>query len=182
MGSDDFGRLLEGEEILWKGQPGTGILLTPRDGFLIPFSLLWGGFAVFWETSVLRQRDAPAFFALFGIPFVLIGLYLIFGRFLFDALIRRNMRYAVTNRRVLIKRSGIFSKFTAIDLERLPSADLLEGSNGRGTIRFGQSAPVWLQGNMSGWTPSLDSTPQFLDIDNVRAVFDRIQRLVTRRP
>ncbi len=143
---------------------------------LIPFSLMWGGFAVFWEANVLRI-DAPSFFALWGVPFVLIGLYLIAGRFVLDAWVRRGMSYAVTNRRVLIQRSGLFAKFTAISLERLPNATLVEGKDGRGTIRFGEQGPVRGRSGTASWTPSLDPTPQFLAIADVRRVFDQVQRL-----
>jgi hypothetical protein len=180
LSGDLTDRLLTGERILWSGRPAQGLLLTGRDAMLIPFSLVWGGFAVFWETAVLTQPKTPAFMSLWGIPFVLIGLYLVVGRFLLDAWIRSGMLYAVTNKRILISRSGPFSKFTALSLDRLPDASISESANGRGTIRFGDPAPPWGRRNgVSSWTPSLDPTPQFMAIDNARSVFDQVQ-LATR--
>jgi len=63
--------LLKDEKILWTGQPETTVLFSGADVFLVPFSLLWGGFAIFWELSVLFMKGksgegAPIFFALFG--------------------------------------------------------------------------------------------------------------------
>jgi hypothetical protein len=72
-------RLLAGERILWSGRPAQGLLFTGNDAMLIPFSLLWGGFAIFWEVSALNQPNT-GYFGVFGIPFVLMGLYLIVGR------------------------------------------------------------------------------------------------------
>ncbi|WP_375463556.1 PH domain-containing protein [uncultured Methylobacterium sp.] len=171
-------RLLRDEAVAWWGRPVQGLRLTARDGFLIPFSCLWGGFAIFWEVSVLRGAG-PSFFALFGIPFVLIGLFLIFGRFLVDAWLRQHTIYALTDRRVLIARSGPWPSFRAVSLDRLPEASLTESSNGRGTIRFGPSASVL--GSMNGtnlggaWIAALDSTPQFLGIDDAQRVFAAVQ-------
>jgi hypothetical protein len=166
--------LLKGEKIAWWGQPAQGFLLTGRDGFMIPFSLMWGGFAIFWETSVL-STNAPIFMALWGVPFVLIGLYLIAGRFVVDAWIRRGMYYAVTDKRVLILRSGPFATFVAISLAQLPDTNLSESAGGRGTIRFGTAAPYLGNRGFSGWTPALDPTPQFIAIEDARRVFDHIQ-------
>ncbi len=174
--SDLNDQLLSGERIIWSGIPGQGLLLTSADAMIIPFSLVWCGFSIFWETSALTGAT-PFFFKLFGVPFVLVGLYLVFGRFLVDAWIRQGMRYAVTNRRILISRSGPFSKFTAVSLDALPEASLTERANGRGTIRFGQPAQFWGRTNgYSSWTPSLDVTPQFLNIEDARNVFNQIQR------
>jgi hypothetical protein len=174
-------RLLTGEAIVWSGKPRQGFCLTGRDWLMIPFSLMWGGFAVFWETTVLAQPQAPFIMKIWGIPFVLIGLYLIVGRFLLDAWVRNGTHYAVTDRRILISRSGPFRKFTALSLDRLPDTSLSQGPNGTGTIRFGQQASPWGSGNgFSAWSPALDPTPQFIAIENAQSVFDQIQ-LAARR-
>jgi len=163
------------ERLLWSGQPKRGLMLRASDGFLIPFSLLWCGFAIFWEWQVLRG-GAPGFFALWGIPFVLIGLYLVIGRFFVDALQRARTCYGLTNERILII-SGVFSRSTrSLDLESLPELSLSEGRHGGGTIALGRggSPSGWLQG--PGW-PGMnrDGPPQLEGIPKARQVYDIIR-------
>jgi hypothetical protein len=93
--------LRPGERLLWVGQSDPARLFSARDAFLVPFSLLWGGFAIFWEVSVLTT-GAPWFFALFGSVFVLVGLFFIGGRFLVKRHRKRTEVYAVTDRRAFI--------------------------------------------------------------------------------
>lgn len=179
--SEDFrGRLQPGEHIFWTGRPAGGLMLTSWDAFLIPFSLLWGGFAIFWEASVIRGGQ-PFFFKLWGIPFVLVGLYLIAGRFFVDAWLRRSLRYAVTDKRVMILRKGRATKLTALPIDRLPSLTLIERAGGRRTIQFDQAQGLWAYRGFGPWMPSSDGTPQFLQIENVRAVHDQINRLAAGR-
>lgn len=176
--NDDFqNRLLPGERIAWTGGPATGLLLTSRDALMIPFSLFWCGFVVFWEWGAMHAADTMPWFPLFGIPFILVGLYALAGRFLFDVWIRSATQYAVTNQRILILRTSPIFKFTSLAIDRLPELSLEERADGRGTIRFGQQAPWWSNRGWSTWTPALNSMPQFLMIADACDVFDRIQKL-----
>jgi hypothetical protein len=81
--------LLSGESFVWAGQPKSSVIFHKEDAYLIPFSFLWGGFAIFWEGSVAGfwgTRDNHhqwTFGILWGIPFVLLGQYFIWGRFFY---------------------------------------------------------------------------------------------------
>src|SRR5947199_5117480 len=93
--------LRPGERLLWTGRPDPAVLFGPKDLFLIPFSLMWGGFAIVWEAAVITSGDNP-FFVLWGIPFVLIGLYMIAGRFLFKRRRKQKTVYGLTEERALV--------------------------------------------------------------------------------
>lgn len=161
-----------GERQLWAGAPRQGIVLRPTDAFQIPFSLLWGAFAVFWEVSVIRM-DAPFFFALFGLPFVLIGLYLIVGRFFVDAWRRRNTTYAVTSDRILIESGLRTLTLTSFDLKSLPQVTLHERRDGWGTITFGPpQLNAMIRGG--GW-PGVPAPTAFELIPDARRVHDIIR-------
>ncbi len=180
MSATDFQEfLMRDEKLIWSGVPAQGFLLTSRDFFLIPFSLVWCGFILFWESTVFSMPNAPVFMKFWGIPFMLMGLYFTLGRFVLDAWIRMGLRYAITNKRILISRSSPFNKFTALSLNRLPDMNLIPRSDGRGTIRFGENVSVWNGRNgFAMWTPSLDPVPQFIMIENGGSVFEQLQQAV----
>lgn len=179
------GRLLPRERILWSGLPAQGLFFTSRDIFLIPFSLLWCGFAIFW-TYAATSQGAPLFLAAWGTMFVCIGLFFVFGRFAVDAWLRRRISYAVTDKRILIARAAPFSNFTSIDLEHLPDVQLTGEGAKRGSLRFGAATSIfgklgtgWSRGPYQGFgsfSPALDPVPQFLGIENPSKVFDLIMK------
>ena len=169
--------LSRGERLLWVGQPLGGLRLMPSDLVLVPFSLLWGGFALFWEFTVLRS-NAPLLFRLWGMPFVLVGLYLIVGRFFFDAWRRGRTRYAVTDQRAIIL-SGTWSRqVRSISLRSMPELTVTQSRNGRGTITFG-TASVFPFGraSWSSWPGlgGLNTVPAFESIEDPRAVHEIIR-------
>ena len=169
-------QLSPGETVLWSGQPRQGLVLRGSDALAIPFSLMWGGFAIFWETTVLRS-NAPGFFVLWGIPFVLMGLYLIVGRFFLDAKQRGCTFYALSNERILIV-SGVFNRSAkSLNLRTLSDLSLTEGKNGEGSISFGGGSPVSsLLGGFAGW-PGMgaQTAPRFELIANAKSVFNTIR-------
>lgn len=93
--------LRHSEQLLWVGQPDPRVRFTGADAFLVPFSVLWGGFAVFWEVTAITSVRQPLF-VLWGIPFVLVGLYFIFGRFIFKKRRKIATVYALTSSRAIV--------------------------------------------------------------------------------
>lgn len=124
--------LAPGETILWRGKPERGHLLGPQDVFLIPFSIFWCGFALFWFISALQVGA----FALFGIPFVCVGIYITVGRFFHTAWLRRNTAYVITTQKI-IRRRG--KRIDMLDAKTMPSVHVTARMDGTGTIRFGHA-------------------------------------------
>jgi hypothetical protein len=165
------------ERLLWSGMPRQGIRFRGGDLFAIPFSLLWGGFAIFWEYNVVISNKAPFFFVLWGVPFVLVGIYIIAGRFFFDSYRRSQTYYAVTDQRLLIL-SGIWSReVKALSLQNLNEISLTERSDGGGDIAFGSINSMYAMWRGPGW-PGMDNrmVPTFELLDDVRQVYDLIKQ------
>lgn len=143
-----------------------------RDWFLIPFSVLWCGFAVF-STWIVWLQDAPWFTKIWGGAFVLIGLFFVFGRFLVDAYIRANLTYAVTNERLLVMSRRTI---TSHSLRILPQVTFTEGKQGKGTIKFGQPLSMTsLRFGFEFWLPVLNKC-QFINVKDGQKVYRLILR------
>ena len=171
----EISRHLEsGEALKWAGLPRQGLLLRGSDAFLIPFSLMWGGFAVFWESRVVTS-GAPFFFMLWGIPFVLVGLYITVGRFFVDARQRARTFYGLTDKRIVIVSGLVSQSVNSILLKSLSDVTLKERSDRSGTITFGRPHPMasWASGmqwpGMGQYQP-----PAFEMIPDAKAVHDQV--------
>ena len=66
-----------------------------------------------------------------GIPFVLVGQYMIGGRFLYSAWKRKRTHYAVTSRRVLVVQDGWKRQMASAYIDTLPTL-IKEGNSSVG--------------------------------------------------
>ncbi len=109
-GGDSWAHYLDQDEaLLWQGAPSGAVRLRGNDlmvvavgGFFVLFSVVWIGLAV----AIGPQSGAEAFFPLFGVPFLLIGLLVMVGGPRWNARVRRRTRYALTDRRAIVARSA----------------------------------------------------------------------------
>lgn len=163
------------EQLLWTGRPRAGIRFHAADVLLIPLSLLWAGFVVYWQLMALTVGWwlLALFSALWGIPFVLMGLYLTVGRFVLSALRRRRTQYALTDRRVIMVRTGRTRRITSVILPNFPNVSLEEKRDGSGTITFGSSNGPWFPG--VSWPGTGPRRPPRLEmVEGVRGLHDSI--------
>jgi hypothetical protein len=181
--------LMSGESLHWAGMPNPKIIFHSDDWVLIPSSLLWAGFAVFWEAGVLglwedhsRGGGGSTFMALWGIPFVLSGVYMVVGRFFVDAWLKRRTYYAVTNRRLLVRQHGWSHKLCCMFLRDIPQIER-EGTT-TGTLWFGAKLPLIAGKRQKGRGMSrfsVGDVPVFADIDDVNSVHRLILDLRQRQ-
>jgi len=128
------GYLLPGESVNWKGRPEKGHYISPSDIFTIPFSIIWLAFALFWEFGVMQS--GVGIMMVMGLPFIAIGVYMVFGRFIHAAYLRSKTYYVITNKKLIIKRGSRISIYNASDL---PPMTLRIHKNGNGTISFSET-------------------------------------------
>jgi len=175
--------LLPDETIQWTGRPNPAVVFHREDLYVIPFSLMWGGFAIFWLLTasgiwdVWTQRPNHNF-GLFGIiwgtPFVIMGQYMIWGRFVYQRWKKLRTYYALTNRRALIVGQGWRGRTSSSAyFDGLAMVDKYVRADGIGSISFG--GPVrgeWTSGRNNPPRP-----PTFDDVDNADSVYQIVVRL-----
>jgi len=90
------------EELLWTGRP---YATQPYRSsvFLVLFSIFWLVFSIFWTVGATAAGGA---FGLFGVPFMIIGCYLVYSVTVGQRKTLSETVYAVTDRRALIITKG----------------------------------------------------------------------------
>ena len=160
------------EHLLWSDQPRQGIMFKANDILMIPFSLMWGGFAIFWESSALRSNDPIA--KLWGILFVLVGLHVIIGRFFVEAWKRKRIFYGVTSKLIVIVSNFFSRRVISLSLRTVSDIILSQKSDGSGTIIFGPAVRKsrWSWGR--SWGGEQEEPPSFDEIQDAKKVYEII--------
>ena len=115
---------------------------------------------------------------LWGAAFVLIGQYFIWGRFVYDAWLKRRTFYAVTNRRVLVVQQGWKPKTASAFIDALPAINKDDAKNGIGTLTFGiDLSTLGRRGSQSMAVMTVGAVPAFVDIDDVDSVYRLVSDL-----
>ncbi len=180
--------LSAGESLIWTGKPNPRVIFHSSDWFVVPFSLLWGGFAILWEAGVSGAgpwggKSRWDFGMLWGIPFVVIGQYMIWGRFFYNAWRKRRIVYALTNERVITIVTPPQARVISAYLRSLPGIEKEFRSDGIGTLKFGETLPFFSgRGSKTGRSELFldNAIPVFVDIDDAAAVADLATRELRR--
>ncbi len=179
-----------GESLLWSGQPKQGLRLHASDWVAIPFSLVWCGFVFVWEAMALgiglegkAHAHGPTspfswvalIFPLWGIPFILMGLYMLVGRFFVDAARRKRTWFGVTDRRLIIYSVLFSSNVASHDFATLTNLQLVERKDNSGDILFG--TPTLSPDVAAAWAPRrrMPATPGFYQLPQARTVYNLIR-------
>jgi hypothetical protein len=164
--------LAPGERIIWQGQPKQGFRLSPQDVFAVPFAAFWLFIVsmIFLLAITGQAKDVdPVAYIIIPI-FLLVGLYMLFGRFVVDRATRRRTYYFLTTERALIE-GGLFRPSRrSVSLSAAPEIRFRGRTNGRGTVQFGSPSMFGMM------PPSWPGASQFLppafdDIDDAERVY-----------
>ncbi|TVR77131.1 MAG: hypothetical protein EA412_12055 [Chitinophagaceae bacterium] len=122
------------EKEIWSGSPKKGFFFQKSDIYPLFFGICWLTFSFYW--SSLAKEESPEM-AMAAIPLIIIGFYLVFGRFILDIITRANTTYLITDSRFIVQSGFPFKSVRSYDLMSLNNIHFIETSDGSGNILFG---------------------------------------------
>lgn len=158
-------QLAPGERLLWSGRPQK---LHAPGGMGRIFAVFFLGFACFWELMALQTLSLGAgligiIFPLFGIPFILVGLKMLFPNLLGGRRIQ-NTVYAITDQRALIVTNG---RVNAWELDSVQGVEKRYYKDGTGDLVLSNGRVETYYHN--GHTHSRNVTMEFSGLADVDA-------------
>lgn len=132
-----------GERIVWGGMP-IPRFFTGASWFAVLFAIPWTGFSVFWMCMAAGFNQGGGggggfeiLFALFGVPFVLIGLAMLLTPVWVYRAAKRTV-YVLTDRRAITFEGGFRLKVRSYASKDLTRVYRVENRDGTGDVLFAQ--------------------------------------------
>ncbi len=111
---------------LWRGKSNG---MPPHQKLMmIPFGLFFLIFSLFWT---ITASSAGGAFGLFGLPFIAVGVYLVFGR----GIVGKKTYYVITNHKIYRSQAG---RIDMVEFANLPPMRVEVHQNGAGSVYFGE--------------------------------------------
>lgn len=109
--------LFDGEEILWEGKPQKSCYILKNFGKLLPIALIWLAFDGFFIGATI---STGAFKEMWPVLVIFFGIHLFpvwscIGKLITCNLEHKNIVYAITNRRIIVRTGIVGLDFEAID-------------------------------------------------------------------
>lgn len=128
------------EKVFWEGTPSFWPFFLGRSLPATIFAIFWMGFlAIFFVASL--SAPGPTKYIIFLTPHFWIGMFMLFGPTIYNALVFKHTYYAITDKRVIIQKGWIGRDFEMIDFDQITNAevnvgvlDKLFGSGNTGSI------------------------------------------------
>ena len=169
-----------GEQVIWAGQPVPARFARRNLGMVL-FGIPWTAFALFWIAGAsgfkIPDFSSPtSLFPLFGVPFVLVGCWLLSSPYWQFRQARRTA-YVITDRRAVVLSSGFWNSITVRSFEPFRLGDLrrIQNTDGTGDLVFERVV------NTSNRNGNQSTDHGFLAIKDVKTVETLVRQLVTSR-
>jgi len=179
------------EKIIWAGKPEANMIFSQEDIFMIPLSLIVGFPVFLLGTSIITTLPddiSPIrkyFIIIFTVLAMLVGFYIIIGRFIYKVLKRKRTFYVVTDKRILWI-SGLFTPhFQDLYIDQISDINKQVSPVGIGTLKFSRTGTVYTDVFSGFYTNTgldiLSKAGQryvFIDIKDAEKVYSIITELM----
>ncbi len=125
-----------GERVVWSGKPQRTPFVLPALG-VIPFGFVFLAFIIFFFWSA-ASAGAPDFFLFSTIPFILVGVGIIFVPVVWQLLRYRNTEYLITNKRIITQTGAVGLDTSFVEFDKIQEiyvkVGLIDKLSGTGSL------------------------------------------------
>jgi len=163
-----------GESILWCGTPLERVRFRIKDNPTFLFGIPFLAFAIFWTLTAASASSGGgaigSVFPLFGIPFILVGVSMVFISPYRNVRNRNNAVYAITDKKVYILYDNQRQRLISYEFSQLSNVTLEITGDNIGNIKF-QTGQYYRYTSRRRYGAVERETDGFFGINDVSYVF-----------